>query len=188
MSAYNKQTWDTTSYVNPTRMNNMENGIANAACSESIAPVVTNPTTVAISSGSHFMLDGIRYRATTTISAGGTITPNTNCVAESVEDSYEKKTASTMTNSTLTISLTRIGNIVIGDINTGTVTCSAGEVIANFPDGFKPLSKYDFIDTYSRKRFQVNELNGAYSLISIEALSNTIIRGSFVYFTKDKPV
>lgn len=86
MSAYNKQTWDTTSYVNPTRMNNMENGIANAACSESIAPVVTNPTTVAISSGSHFMLDGIRYRATTTISAGGTITPNTNCVAESVEE------------------------------------------------------------------------------------------------------
>lgn len=58
--------------------------------SQSIAPVVTNPTTVAISSGSHFMLDGIRYRATTTISAGGNITPNTNCVAESVEDSLNQ--------------------------------------------------------------------------------------------------
>lgn len=28
--AYSKQTWDTTSYVNPTRMNHIEDGIANA--------------------------------------------------------------------------------------------------------------------------------------------------------------
>ena len=29
--AYSKQTWDTTSYVNPTRMNHMENGIESAS-------------------------------------------------------------------------------------------------------------------------------------------------------------
>lgn len=32
--AYDKQTWDTTSYVNPTRMNHIEDGIANAMTSD----------------------------------------------------------------------------------------------------------------------------------------------------------
>ena len=32
--AYTKQTWDTTSYVNPTRMNHIEDGIANAMTSD----------------------------------------------------------------------------------------------------------------------------------------------------------
>ena len=32
--AYSKQTWDTTSYVNPTRMNHIEDGIADSASGE----------------------------------------------------------------------------------------------------------------------------------------------------------
>lgn len=32
--AYSKQTWDTTSYVNPTRMNHIEDGIASASTAD----------------------------------------------------------------------------------------------------------------------------------------------------------
>ena len=41
---YDKQTWDTTSYVNPTRMNHIEDGIYNA----SIIPAVANSEKVEI--------------------------------------------------------------------------------------------------------------------------------------------
>ena len=66
-------------------------GSVGLCTSESIATVVTNPTTVSISNGSHFMLDGVRYKATANISAGGNIQVGTNCVVESVEDSFDSK-------------------------------------------------------------------------------------------------
>lgn len=40
--AYSKQTWDTTSYVNPTRMNHIEDGIANVNKWTLIASDITN--------------------------------------------------------------------------------------------------------------------------------------------------
>ena len=37
--AYSKQTWDTTSYVNPTRMNHIEDGIYASSLSETVSNV-----------------------------------------------------------------------------------------------------------------------------------------------------
>lgn len=56
-----------------------------------IAPEATSPTTSAISSGSHFMYNGVRMVATSAIASGATLvvypTVGYNCKAESVEDS-----------------------------------------------------------------------------------------------------
>ena len=70
---------------------NVENGIDSKANASSIAMTVTNPTSVSITNGSHFMLDGVRYKATTTISAGASIQLGTNCIVESVEDDIKGK-------------------------------------------------------------------------------------------------
>ena len=76
-----------------------------------IATVVTNPTTVSISNGSHFMLDGVRYKATANISAGGNIQVGTNCVVESVESSLVESL--TITGGTIS----NVGNIRANIIN-----------------------------------------------------------------------
>lgn len=47
--AYSKQTWDTNSYVNPTRMNHMEDGIANVNNWTSLGDITSGGTGVDVS-------------------------------------------------------------------------------------------------------------------------------------------
>lgn len=51
--AYSKQTWDTTSYVNPTRMNHIEDGIYDNSTEigKINNPIVVDSTTIPVSSG-----------------------------------------------------------------------------------------------------------------------------------------
>ena len=85
-----------------------------------------------------------------------------------------------MTSASLTISLKKIGNVVIGTIGDGSVTASAEDVVATFPEGWVPHSAfvYDFMDSYAQKRFTIS----ASGLTSKGALTAQIIRGSFIYF------
>ena len=66
--AYSKQTWDTTSYVNPTRMNHIEQGIYDASTA----------TGTEYSSGVSVkdMIDGNTYTESKTSDANGVIITN----------------------------------------------------------------------------------------------------------------
>ena len=83
----------------------------------------------------------------------------------------------------LVITLVRVGNTVIGNIVDGTATCNALATIATFPNGFRPTSGYEFRDIYSNKRLRISSDNN--NLVCTEALSATIIRGTFVFLTLD---
>lgn len=136
------QSWDTTSYVNPTRMNNIE----------------TNISTLSKATG-------IEYSSGVSIK-------------DKIE-SMETATGGSCTDTTLTVSLIKVGRIVFGNINDGNASASAGGVIAKFPSGFVPNSnsRCDFRDSYSQKRLQVK----SEGIIAMESVNN-ILRGTFVYY------
>jgi len=78
--AYPKQTWDTSSYVNPTRMNHIEDGIKSAV--DGLTNIYiegsTNNTGSTISMDTYFYLNGTLVKAITAIASGATFTLNTN--------------------------------------------------------------------------------------------------------------
>lgn len=78
--AYPKQTWDTSSYVNPTRMNHIEDGIKSAVDGMTNIYIEgsTNNTGSTIASGYYFYLNGTLVRAKQAIQNGGDFTLNTN--------------------------------------------------------------------------------------------------------------
>ena len=65
---------------------------------------------------------------------------------------------------------------------TGLTVSSANvnDVIANIPSGYRPAFEYNFIDTYSKKKFVISS-NG--DIIAKDTMSNSIIRGSFTYIS-----
>lgn len=104
-----------------------------------------------------------------------------NTVEDKIEEleQFWNASGSNCTDTTLTISLVKIGRIVFGNINDGNASASAGGVIAKFPSGFVPNSnsRYDFRDSYSQKRLQVK----SEGIIAMESVNN-ILRGTFMYY------
>ena len=78
----------------------------------------------------------------------------------------------------ISIHLTKKGNMVYLWIESGTFTANANETLVQLPSGFFPVSILDVRDTYSNKRLNINT-DG--TLICKEALSGTILRGTFFY-------
>ena len=94
-------------------------------------------------------------------------------------EQFWNASGSNCTDTTLTISLVKVGRIVFGNINDGNASASAGGVIAKFPSGFVPNSnsRCDFRDSYSQKRLQVK----SEGIIAMESVNN-ILRGTFMYY------
>lgn len=71
--AYDKQTWNTSSYVNPTRMNHMEDGIADSATNDNLSIIgAKNLNFYPYFRESGRVNNGVTY----TVNADGTIEPN----------------------------------------------------------------------------------------------------------------
>ena len=74
----------------------------------------------------------------------------------------------------------KFGRVAYVKILDGTFTVSEGGTIGTLPAVCKPISSADFIDAYSKKRIQI-DMNG--NIVSVEALNNTILRGTVLYIT-----
>lgn len=83
--AYSKQTWDASSYVNPTRMNHIEDGIsASVEKSDITNRTITGSTApFTIPNNRFFYLNGVLVRSIITIQSGETFTENTNYIVPS---------------------------------------------------------------------------------------------------------
>ena len=131
---------------------------------ESIAPIVESPTTSAISSGSHFMYNGVRMVATSAIGSGATLvvypTSGYNCKEDSVDNA--------------------IGNFItelevdesVGVANNTTVICAYGWSGLQ-AKGIVPLSsRYNLNNNYTYQIELRNSICNGMKITSNPTLNN----------------
>lgn len=104
----------------------------------------------------------------------------TGTVKDALDELTDSDTADVTTGAGTSISvhLTKKGNMVYLWIESGTFTANANETLVQLPSGFFPVSILDVRDTYSNKRLNINT-DG--TLVCKEGLSGTILRGTFFY-------
>lgn len=81
----------------------------------------------------------------------------------------------------VSIGFVKINRICMVRFANGNYTASANETLATVPEGYRPYLNVDGLESYGGKRIQIST-SGAISCIS--ALSNTPVRGTFVYITE----
>lgn len=78
------------------------------------------------------------------------------------------------------VTVSKANHVCMLSFADGSYTCAAGATLFTLADGYKPIAKADFKDTYSGKRIVIDIDGGIYPR---DALSNTILRGSCTWIS-----
>ena len=74
----------------------------------------------------------------------------------------------------------RSGSVCFFKIANGSFTAAQNETFAILPEGFRPVSEVDYLDSYNKIRIHISSTGDMWSN---STLSNTILRGSISYIT-----
>ena len=142
MNPYNPNLWDTTTYVNPTLMNNIEQGVANSCLSDSLGQIEQGNTSTSIYQiGEHCIFKGQRVKAISTIAIGDTLEIGTNCTRVDVQTDLETM-QQTISDNDLTKGGTVAGNLTVcADNDTTTFVDTYLNVGNDIPNGTEGASR-----------------------------------------------
>lgn len=128
--------------------------------------------------GEHFYKDGkfCTVIGSADVAAESTWTLNTNYVEGTIADCLKVQT---YIDATTGIKLSKTNGVVtISFEEAGPFTSEADSTIFRLPEGYRPILKNSFRDTYGNIRIVLNT-NG--SLVTLSALENVYLRGGFTF-------